>query len=154
MNASLLVAGLLALAVLLGSARLWWSLRRAAPAARPQGWRVTLLLLVQAAGAVLLYFVLFPPPQAREAGTLVVLTARSSEVPVQDSAAQALAGEHVVALPEADAPPGTEGVPDLATALRRYPATTRLRVLGAGLVARDRDRDAVGTRTLAFHPAP
>ncbi|MBW3550352.1 MAG: carboxypeptidase regulatory-like domain-containing protein [Proteobacteria bacterium] len=152
MNAPLIVAGLLALAVLLGSARSWWGLRRAPPAARPRGWRVTLLLLVQAAGAVLLYFVLFPPPQPREAGTLVVLTARSSDMAMQDSAAQALAGEHVVALPEADAPPGTERAPDLATALRRYPATTRLRVLGAGLVARD--RDAVGARTLAFHPAP
>ncbi|NZA24863.1 carboxypeptidase regulatory-like domain-containing protein, partial [Luteimonas sp. SJ-92] len=40
----------------------------------------------------------------------------------------------------------------LGTALRLHPGTARLRVLGAGLPARD--REAVGTLALAFEPPP
>jgi len=47
---------------------------------------------------------------------------------------------------------GAERVPDLATALRRYPGATRLHIVGAGLTARD--REAVQRRALTFAPAP
>ena len=149
-SATLLVAGVLVVAVLLGAARMLWQLRRQDSFARPSGWRIAVLLLVQATSAALLYFVLFPPPVAREAGTLVVLAANADAMP--DAG---LIGERVIVLPEslgganaADA----ERVPDLATALRRYPGTQRIRVLGAGLVARDRDA-ARGLAT-EFLPAP
>ena len=52
---------------------------------------------------------------------------------------QARPANAVVALPEAPALPGVERVPDLATALRKHPGTQRVRVVGAGLEARDRD---------------
>lgn len=149
---SIWIAGMLALAVLLGSARMLWRLHRAAPSARPRAWRTIVLLSIQAASAVLLYFTLLPPPAPHEAGTLVVLTARSGEVP-----APGVAGDRVVALPEALAPASVERVSDLATALRRYPATERLRVLGAGLVARDRSGiagRALRGRAIEFLPAP
>ncbi len=149
MNAQILVAIVLALAVLLGSTRMLWRRRGQDAAMRPRAWRTAALLLAQLAGATLLYFVLFPPPVAHEPGTLVVLTARASEVPMQESR-----GARVVALPEAgdDAGANAERVPDLATALRRYPATQRIHVLGAGLVARD--RDAARGHTVDFDAAP
>lgn len=149
---SVWIACLLGLAVVLGSARMLWRLHRVAPTARPRAWRTLTLLLIQATSATLLYLTLLPPQVPREAGTLVVLTARSGEV-----AAPGVAGERVVALPEALAPSGVERVPDLAAALRRYPATKRVRVLGAGLVARDR-KGVAGTalegRAIEFLPAP
>lgn len=146
------IAGMLALAVVLGSGRMLWSLREAEPDTRPRVWRTIVLLLVQATSAILLYFTLFPPAVPHEAGTLVVLTARSDEVN-----SPGLAGDRVVALPEAAALPrvdrtGIERVPDLATALRRYPATERVRVLGAGLVARD--RNGLDDLAIEFLPAP
>lgn len=148
-SASLLVAGLLGLAVLLGTARMAWRLSRQDAAMRPRGWRTGLLLLSQAASAALLYWVLFPPPVAREAGTLVVLTARADTV--RDAG---LAAERVVALPEATGGAivaNAERAPDLATALRRHPGTQRIRVLGAGLLARD--RDAAHGLAMEFVPA-
>ena len=80
-GANLLVAGLLVIAVVLGTARMAWQLWRQEPTARPRAWRTALLLLLQAASAALLYCVLMPPPVAGEARTLVVLTARSDAVP-------------------------------------------------------------------------
>lgn len=151
MNPQLFVAGVLVLAVLLGSARALRLQRRQAAASRPRAWRTGVLLLAQAASAMLLYCVLFPPAVTREAGTLVVLTARAGEVP-----GRVTPGDRVVALPEAgaeaDSRPGAVRVPDLASALRRYPATQRIRVVGAGLVARD--REAVRGRALDFRAAP
>ena len=70
------------------------------------------------------------PPGARRAIGLVVATRGAATV----------AGRRLVALPEAAVAAGTERVPDLATALRRY-APARLRVVGAR--AERRDRDAV-----------
>ncbi|MGH8084849.1 MAG: hypothetical protein ACREPV_06200 [Lysobacter sp.] len=151
MNPHALVVGLLALAVLLGSVRALWRQRRLPATERYHTWRVAMLLAAQAASAALLYFTLFPPPQPREAGTLVVLTARAGEV-----APQGMPGERVVALPEArtgvDSRPGAARFPDLASALRRHPATRHIRVIGAGLVARD--REAARGRSLDFRPAP
>lgn len=151
MNPQALVVGLLALAVLFGSVRALWRQRRLPATERPRAWRVAVLLTAQAASAALLYFALFPPPQPRDAGTLVVLTARAGEVAPEDGS-----GERVVALPEAGTGPGlrhgAERFPDLAGALRRYPDTRRLRVVGAGLVARD--REAARGRSIEFRPAP
>lgn len=52
-------------------------------------------------------------------------------------------------LPEAADVPGAKRVPDLATALRQHPAST-LTLVGAGLVARD--RDAVLPRDVRWQP--
>lgn len=143
------IALLLALAVLLASARLLWRWRSPAAATQPQAWRAIFVLLAQAASAMLLYFTLFPPSRPLPAGTLTVLTARASEVSSVASQGR------VVALPEAAAAgarwTGAERVPDLATALRRYPATRTLHVVGAGL--EPRDRDSASMLALRFHPA-
>lgn len=147
MTLAAMIACVLALAVLLASARMLWRWRSSA--VRPQAWRASFLLGAQLGSAVLLYFTLFPPAAEAPAGALTVLTADAAR-----AAAGATPGR-VVALPEA----GTnarwltaERVPDLATALRRYPATRTLHVVGAGLVARD--RTAVQGRALRFHPSP
>ncbi len=65
-------------------------------------------------------------------------------------ATSATTGAVSVALPEAGAPAGATPVPDLATALRQRPGTARLRVIGQGLPARD--RDAVAGLPLQFMP--
>ena len=57
----------------------------------------------------------------------------------------------VLALPEARAGGDVARVPDLGTALRQHPGTTRVHVVGAGLVARD--RDAAAHVDIAFVPA-
>ncbi|WP_222564149.1 hypothetical protein [Novilysobacter antarcticus] len=149
MNPPLLVIGILALAVLLGSARAMWVRIRQPVASRPHALRTTVLLLAQLACAGLLYFLLFPPPVPHEAGTLVVLTAHAEQVP-----APGAVGDRRVALPEAgtDLPADAERFPDLASALRKYPATQRLQVVGAGLVARD--REAARDREIDFREAP
>lgn len=139
-----IVAALLALAVLVASVRWLLAMTRGATATRPRARRVVALLSLQAACAVLLYFTLLPPARLVDAGTMVVLTARADRV------ATTRRGEHVVALPEAGAAPGATRMPDLATALRRHPGTTRLRILGDGLTARDRD----AVRGLALELTP
>ncbi|QOW25415.1 hypothetical protein [Lysobacter sp. H23M47] len=149
MSPQLLVIGILALAVLLGSARALRVRTRLPRESRPHPFRTTVLLLTQIASAGLLYFVLFPPPVPHEPGTLVVLTARADEV-----TAQRVVGDRTVALPEAGTsmPADAERFPDLASALRTHPATQRIRVLGAGLVARD--RDAAPGLEIEFRAAP
>ncbi|MGV8930617.1 MAG: carboxypeptidase regulatory-like domain-containing protein [Luteimonas sp.] len=143
-----LIAWLLALAVIAASVRMLWQLRRGNPGQRPRVWRVVALLSAQAASAALLYCALFPPAIDGEAGTLVVATARADATRIDGLPV----GDHLVALPEAPALHDAERMPDLATALRRYPATARIRVIGAGLTARD--QDAVKNRALDFVPAP
>lgn len=96
------------------------------------GWLAGLFLL-QVGTAFLLWSTLFPPAKPLRAETLTVLTARAPP-----DAARSGPG-HVVALPEAGNTRGMERVVDLGAALRRYPETRRVRVFGAGLVARDRD---------------
>ncbi|MGY0619120.1 carboxypeptidase regulatory-like domain-containing protein [Lysobacter sp. A378] len=148
---TVVITGVLALAVVLASARSLWHRHRQPPSSRPRVWRTVVLLLAQVASAWLLYQVLCPPPVALTTGTLVVLTAGASEV-----TGQAPADARVIALPEShadtDTRPDAERFGDLASALRHYPATKRLRVVGAGLVARD--RDAVRGYPVEFHPAP
>ena len=140
MNAPLVVAMLLALAVLLGVAR---SLRDARPHRRA---RCVLQALVGAA----LWLGLFPPSvnEPADANLLVVLTPGGE--PVQRASLPDTS--RIVALPGADAARTVERVPDLATALRRYPDARRLRIVGGGLPPRD--LDAARGRIAAFDAAP
>ena len=133
MNLSLWLAALLGLAVVLAWVRLGLWQRRAPAAARSRGWRLALLWLLQPVCAALLYFTLSPPTLPTQAGTLVVATAGATRTGTQAT------GDRLVALPEAPALPDAERVPDLATALRRYPGMRRLLIVGTGLESRDRD---------------
>lgn len=128
-----MVIALLAIAVVVASARMAWFAQRRVPRAR--AWRIVVLLSLQMASALLLYRTLFPPPVAIGDGTLVVATAQAPD----GLATTLAANETLIALPEAGAVSGAERVPDLATALRRHPQTARLRIVGRGLTARDRD---------------
>ena len=120
---TLLLAGLLALAALVAVVRV---LR----ANRPH--RLALAAL-QPVLALLLFFAL-DAPAPRAGGTLVVLGAGATEA---QSGALAQGDARVVALPEANAPPAVERVPDLATALRRHAGVDALRIVGHGLGPRD-----------------
>ena len=133
MNSSSWLAALLGLAVVLAWGRLGLWQRGAPAASRSRVWRLTTLWLLQPVCAMLLYFTLLPPTLPMEAGTLVVATAGATRAGTQ------AAGDRLLALPEAPALPDDERVPDLATALRRYPGMQRLRIVGAGLEPRDRD---------------
>ncbi len=148
MNLPWILAGLLTLAVMLAWTRLLLWQRRAPQISRSRSWRLALLLALQPLCAALLYFTLLPPTLPNQAGSLVVATARATSTRADITTA----GDRLIALPEAPASPGAEHVPDLATALRRYPGTTRLRILGAGL--EPRDRDAARGVALRFDPAP
>ncbi|UNK47899.1 carboxypeptidase regulatory-like domain-containing protein [Lysobacter sp. S4-A87] len=134
-NLPLLVAALLAITAVVASARLLRRQWRAQPAQRSRGWRIVLLLLAQPVCATLLYFALVPPSLPGEAGTLVVATAGATT----EQLGAGRGGEAFVALPEAPPLGDVERAPDLATALRQHPGTQRVRIVGAGLEARDRD---------------
>lgn len=148
MDTSRMLLILLTLAVLAASARVLWFAWRRPVDARPRAWRTTLLVVLQLASAVLLYRTLLPPPVATGVDALVVVTANAP----RDIAGTLAAHERLVALPEAPTIAGAEPVPDLGTALRRHPATARLRIVGDGLEARDRDH--VRGLPLAFEPTP
>jgi hypothetical protein len=148
MNLAAAIAWGFAVVVVVASARLLWRDSRNEARDRPRAWRTIVLLVAQAASAVLLYCALFPPEEDGEAGTLVVLTAAADRAQWTNRPP----GVHLVAMPEAPILHEAERMPDLANALRRYPATTRLRVVGAGLVARD--REAAQGHALDFMPAP
>lgn len=134
---------LLALAVVVAMLRLWRA-HRADPR-HPRRWRLALLLALQPLLAGALYLGLFPPPRALDPASLVVLTEGAT-------AADAGAADVVVALPEASDPGEAERAPDLATALRRHPGSRHLRILGAGVVARD--REAARAAAIAFEAPP
>lgn len=94
-------------------------------------WRVATLMGLQVVAGLLLWPTLNPPSSVIRTGTLIVATAGSP-------AAVALApGDILVALSEAGPVTDATRVPDLATALRRYPTPARIRVLGQGLTPRD-----------------
>ena len=137
---------LLVVALLVGSARMSWFAWRQVP--RPRLWRVMLLLFLQTASVLLLYRTLVPPETAIAAETLIVATENAPA----NLAQTASADERVIALPEAGAIAGGEPSPDLATALRRHPATARLRIVGRGLTARD--RDSTEGLPVEFAPTP
>lgn len=141
MTPKLILAGVLAFAVLAAWTRLvLW--RRGAPASSV--WRFALLMGLQPVWTALIFFGLFPPAMPVAGGVLTVLTANAP-------GAAATTGRHAIALPEASIA-GVQRAPDLGTALRLYPDTRRIRVLGDGLTARD--RDAAGDLVVDFTPAP
>ncbi len=137
--------GLLIFAVLLGSTRYLFSLRQIQTDRRARLWRVLAILSLQIASAAVLYFVLFPPPTFTSAERLVILTANADSVDHQING-------RVLALPEAGTSADAEAVPDLATALRRYPGVNHVQIIGVGLTARD--QDAARGVSIAFEPAP
>jgi len=145
LNPAVVSAVVLGLGVLAGSVRLLWP-RPAATRVGP--WRTALLLIGQAAAALLLYLAMFPPDTRATPAALVVVTARATDAQLARIEPQA----RVVALPEAPASAAFERVADLATALRRDPAVARLMIVGAGLPPRD--RDAARPLSLEFDPAP
>jgi hypothetical protein len=142
MTAKMILAGVLAVAMFAAWVRLTlW--RRAVPTSPPRPfltWRFAVLMALQPVWAALLFLGMFPPGLPVPGGVLTILTAN----------APATTGPHPVALPEATAA-GIERAPDLGTALRRYPDTRRIRVLGDGLTARD--RDAARGLAVEFTPA-
>ena len=115
-------------------------------------WRVgrgrPLSLLLQPVLAATLWLALWPPAVSRPRATLVVATAHAS----QAEWARHRDDGPAVALPEAPLLPGAQRLPALATALRRLPGSARVRVLGDGLAARD--REALQGRAVLFTPAP
>jgi hypothetical protein len=135
MDTQRIVLGLLAFAVIAATARLLWFALRGASGTRPRAWRIAMLALLQLASAFLLYRTLLPPPVATGVDALVVATAHAP----RDIARTLATHETLVALPEAASISDAEPVPDLGTALRRHPETARIRIVGDGLVARDRD---------------
>lgn len=136
---------LLVLAVLLGSGRYLHTFRRSGKSSRPRWWRVFVILLLQITSATLLYFVLFPPPTFTSAERLVILTANANTNTLKNSG-------RLLALPEAPQFANAEPVPDLASALRRYPGVNNLQIVGAGLTARD--QDAARGLSIEFNPSP
>lgn len=143
MSPPMLLAAVLAIAVLLAWARLVrWQIV-APPDVRSPTWRLAGLLAAQPLCALLLYLTLVPPPVRISTGTLLVATRGAG-------ALTAAAADRAVALPESSVLSGVERVPDLGTALRRYPDTRRIEVVGEGLPPRDRD----AARGLALSFAP
>ena len=142
-----LVAGLLALAVVTAWVRLLLAHRR--DVRQPRAWRLALLLLLQPLLAIALYGMLFPPRHSLAPGAMTLLTEGATPADVPEAARESV----LLALPEAQVADGVPRVPDLGTALRRYPGTTEVHVVGAGLVARDRDA-AYGTRIVFWPGAP
>lgn len=137
-----ILAGLLASAWLVGCWRAWRARRGA-------GWLAASVLLQLAIGG-LLWWLLQAPAAPPKAGPLIVYTADAAPLseaadglprlqPPLPEALQWTADWPRVALPEADGelPVGVVRVPDLATALRRWPSS-RLLILGQGLTLRDR----------------
>lgn len=127
MNDTWVISALLGPALILGIARV---LRGA------HAYRAARIAL-QVVAAVLLYLCLLPPSTHEDfaAGDLIVLTPGVTAAQLdllQESAP-------TIALPGSTDQRGIESVPDLGTALRRHPDSRRLRIVGGGLPARDRD---------------
>ena len=145
MTPATMTAALFVLIVLFASVRLIWKEQQADPPSTP--WRMRLLLMGQAAGAALLYLTMFPPGVHEPSAVLTVITAGADAAQI----ARVDRGSRTVALPEAPPIDGVERTPDLAAALRRHPAVSRIRVVGGGLPRRDLD---VASRfSLAFDAA-
>jgi len=147
-DSATMLAVVLALVVIVSIARLFLQHRRSARARHARSWRLPVLVLAQPVVAALLYLALLPPTKPGEAGTLIVPTAGATSAEI--GAGQG--GDAVVALPEAPHLAGIERAPDLATALRRHPGMQRVRIVGEGLEARD--RDAVRGMAVDFKAPP
>jgi hypothetical protein len=144
-DSRLWTAAAIGLALAISTVRLiLW--RRSAPRhAQSPEWRLGLLLALQLAAGMLLYLVLFPPGAVLRTGDLIVATVGAPQ------AIERQAGDVLVALPEAGVVSGATRVPDLATAVRRFPGAARIRIEGAGLPPRDQ---APPGRPVRFDPPP
>lgn len=133
------------LAVLLGVVRLLlW--QRSAPVAGRTSWlRIALLGGLQMAVGLLLFLSLFPPADTVRRGGLIIATA-GTDTPVERRP-----GDVLIGLPEAGTLDGAVRAPDLATALRRFPDASGIRILGHGLTPRDQD---IAPDGLIFDPPP
>ena len=122
-------AVVIALAVIAAVVRLvLWHRRAETPGPR---WRTAVLMALTVLAGLLLWLTLNPPASIVRTGTLIVATAGSpGAVPTGP-------GDILVALPGAGPVAEAQRVPDLATALRRYPTPARVRILGQGLTPRD-----------------
>ena len=140
-GSSLWIALLLALVVVIASVR---QLR----GSTTHPGRRWVVIALQIAAATLLYFCLVPPPHQRPAAGLVVLGAEADKVGAPPASEGPL-----LLLPEAGDVPDGQRIPDLATGLRQHPAST-LTLVGAGLVARDRDATLPGDVRWQAAPAP
>lgn len=134
------------IALLLGLIVLVASARQLRSPTRGRGHLIVILTL-QAAAAALLYVCLLPPSQRVPLTGLVVIGAEA------DKAGALPAGATRVLLPEATDVAGAARVPDLATALRRYPSSM-VTLVGAGLTARDRDAALPTDTRWQAAPAP
>lgn len=141
MTPAIATAVLLVLALLLSGLRLAGRVRAKALSGAHCGLR----LLGQAVVATLLWFALFPPAGTQAVAALVVVTPGAEELPPREPA------DTWVSLPGAANEAGIDAVPDLGTALRRYPGQAPVRVLGHGLPARD--QDVASGLPLAFEAA-
>ncbi len=139
----------LAVAILLGVGTIFASAGLWPIAAHSPRTRIGLVLL-QALAALALHWSLFPPERAAAPRTLTILTADWQTAVTPDSPLPDVTPR--LALPEAHAPEHTERVPDLATALRRYPQASRIQLIGRGLTPRD--WDAARGVAMAFTPSP
>lgn len=138
------IAAAIALAVLLGITRLIVRRVLASPTARGPAWRAAVLCALQLGAGAALFMMLFPAATRNSGGALVIATAGAPK-------AIALApGERLIALPEARLARGVEQAPDLASALRRHPGETAIRVIGQGLAPRD--REGLKGVTITFAP--
>lgn len=131
-------------AVIAGVTRLILKRRASKGAARGPAWRFGALLALQGLAGALLYLTLFPLETASRPGRLVVATGGDATAPDRQ------AGDIRVALPEAPSLPGAVRVPDLSTALRRYPQAGRLLIEGHGLLPRDQ---IILDRPATFQPS-
>ena len=121
-----LIAVLIASAVAVAIFRVLRSMHR---------WR-RLLALGQVLAGALLYLLLFPPQAPETGATLTILTPGVTS----EQLAATGTGAQVIALPDIaiKVDGRIERAPDLATALRRYPQTSSVHVIGNGLPSRDR----------------
>ncbi len=147
MSTSSLVTALLTLGVVIALSCTLPRLRRdhAARSSAVIAW-FAILAALHVASAATLRYVLLPPSTRIAAETVEIRTggvAGSADTP---------RAERILLLPEAPANADAERVADLASGLRRYPDARRIRVTGAGLVARD--RDAAHSVVVEFHPSP
>lgn len=123
---------IIALAVIASAVRLLIWHRKAPTGAQAPRWRVGLLIVLTAVCGALLYLTLFPPAAVIHSGDLIVATKGSPSV------IEHAPNDILIALPEAGPVTDAVRVPDLATALRRYPQPRSLRIVGGGLTPRDR----------------
>ncbi len=144
MNIQQLCFWLILFALLLSTARMGWNFLRTAKQQRPHAWRIFALISLQCASAALLYVSLFPPMQQIAAQRLLILSANAKASAIK------LSNGRVLALPEAPLVAGVERIADLASALRKYPGTNTIEVIGDGLPLRDID----AARNLAITYSP